>query len=157
MTTAVEAGGRRNWVSHKDWKEVFSIWILTTKLLFYFCYSYLVSFPLDPLVSPDTIGGGHPTVYRSVILSVCCFTCCCCFWCLNIVHVSAADVFAVCRWVFSARRQMTQLTRAQRKQPWLSVFQPNLPHFLSTVSPGYYTHTDAWWRNFGTSLQPVSH
>lgn len=40
-------------------------------------------------------------VYKSVTLD-CCFTCCCCFWCLNIVHVGAADVFAVCGWVFRA-------------------------------------------------------
>lgn len=48
-----------------------------------------------------------------------------------VVHVRAADVFAVCG---RAWCQMSQLT--QRKQPWLSVFQPN----LSTVSLGYFTH-----------------
>lgn len=71
----------------------------TTDLFTFSAFTHV--FPLKPLVSTDTTDGEHPLVYKSVTLERC-FTCCCCFWCLNIAHVSAADVFAVCGWVFRA-------------------------------------------------------
>lgn len=52
--------------------------------------------------------------------------------------VSGADVFAVCGCPPPLPCQMIQLTQVQRKQPWVSVFQPNLSPFPLNCN---YTHT----------------
>lgn len=79
--------------------NVNSNWIWNKTKWFVFIES-ISSVHRGPLVSTDNTAGEH--LCLKSVTRECRFTCYCCSWCLNIAHVTAADVFAVCGWVFRA-------------------------------------------------------
>lgn len=138
---------------------------------FYLYFGYLVFFPFDPLISADTRGGEHTVVYKSVISL--------CFrrymllpflilyfgkvWSMTNIHFVFCPQTCVSMWVqqmcllfvdgLCAKWANSHKLR-ENSQDWAcSSWTFSISSQLQVTN----TRTDAWRKNFGTFIQPVSH